>query len=147
LNYQLAKHDDIPAIINMKQAMFEEASIAMGASTEQLSKFYHNYYDEKKAFHYILTVDELPVAMAGGFLKMDFPYCLYPNPTYGFVGDVFVMPEYRRQGHARILSNKVIQHLKQQGVDTIRLLASDAAKPLYQQLGFEDSDMMVMKVL
>jgi len=147
LNYQLAEHDDIPAIINMKQAMFKEAGIAMGASSEQLSRIYHNYYDEKKAFHYILTVDELPIAMAGGFLKTDFPYCLYPNPRYGFVGDVFVMPEYRRQGHARILSNKVIQHLKQQRVDTIRLLASGAAKPLYQQLGFEDSDMMVMKVL
>jgi len=85
--------------------------------------------------------------MAGGFLKMDFPYCLYPNPTYGFVGDVFVMPEYRRQDHARILSNKVIQYLKHQGVDTIRLLASHAAKKLYKQIGFNDSDMMIMKVL
>jgi len=144
LNYQYAKHDDIPHIIQMKQAMFEEAGVAMGASTEQLLKFYHNYYDEEKAFHFILVVDESPVAMAGGFLKMDFPFCLYPNPMYGFVGDVFVMPEYRRQGHARILSNQVIQQLKQQGVDTIRLLASDTAKPLYQQLGFKDSDMMVM---
>jgi len=146
LNYQRASHDDLPHIIQMKQAMFEEAGIAMGASTEQLLKFYRNYYDEEKAFHYILVVDESPVAMAGGFLKMDFPFCLYPNPMYGFVGDVFVMPEYRRQGHARGLSNQVIQQLKQQGVDTIRLLASDAAKPLYQQLGFEQSDMMIMQV-
>jgi len=130
----------------MKQAMFEEVGVAMGASTEQLLKFYHNCYDEEKAFHYILVVDESPVAMAGGFLKMDFPFCLYPNPMHGFVGDVFVMPEYRRQSHARVLSNQVVQQLKQQGVDTIRLLASDAAKPLYQQLGFEQSDMMVMQV-
>jgi len=146
LNYQRANHDDIPHIIQMKQTMFEEAGVAMGASTEQLLKFYHNYYDEEKAFHFILVVDESPVAMAGGFLKIDFPFCLYPNPMYGFVGDVFVMPKYRRQGHARVLSNQVIQQFKQQGVDTIRLLASDAAKPLYQKLGFKDADMMVMHI-
>jgi len=146
VNYRLATNDDIPNIISMKQAMFQEAGVAMGAGNEQLISLYHDYYDQRTAFHYVLTVDERPVGMAGGFLKNDFPFCLYPNPVYGFIGDVFVAPDFRRQGHARILSNKVIQQLKKQGVDTIRLLASHAARPLYEQLGFEPSDMMEMQV-
>jgi len=130
----------------MKQTMFHEAGVAMGASNKKLIALYNNYYDQRTAFHYVLTVDESLVGMAGGFLKNDFPFCLYPNPVYGFVGDVFIAPDFRRQGHARVLSEKVIQHIKQQGVDTIRLLASHTAKPLYEQLGFAPSDMMAMQV-
>jgi len=146
LEYRLATHDDISDIIAMKLTMFQESGVAMGANNEQLMSLYHDYYDQQTAFHYILTVDESPVAMAGGFLKDDFPFCLYPNPVYGFIGDVFVNTDYRRQGHARILSSKVIQKLKKDGVETIRLLASDTARPLYEQLGFEQAGMMVMQV-
>jgi GNAT superfamily N-acetyltransferase len=146
MHYKLASHNDLPDIITMTQTMFQEAGVAMGSSNEKLIECYHDYYDQRIAFYYVLTVDERPVGMAGGFLKNDFPFCLYPNPVYGFVGDVFIAPDFRRQGYARILSGKVIQQLKKQGVDTIRLLASHAARPLYEQLGFSPSDMMAMQV-
>jgi len=126
--------------------MFHEAGVEMGASNEKLISLYNQYYDEASAFHYLAEENNTVVAMVGGFLKSDFPFSLYPNPVYGFIGDVFVSPEYRRKGYARILSNKVIQKIKQSDVDTIRLLASDAAKPLYEKLGFEPADMMAMQL-
>jgi len=146
VNYRLATNDDIPIIIAMKQTMFHEADVAMGASSEKLIALYHDYYDQRIAFHYVLTADKRPVGMAGGFLKNDFPFCVYPNPVYGFIGDVFIAPDFRRQGHARILSSKVIQKLKLNGVNSIRLLASHAARPLYEQLGFKQADMMEVEI-
>jgi len=128
----------------MKLAMFKEANVAMGASTETLVKLYNDYYEKHAAFHFVFEENEQVVAMAGGFIKSDFPFCLYPDPEYGFIGDVYVTPDCRRQGHARILSNKVIEQFKKDGTKTIRLLASDAARPLYESLGFTQADMMVM---
>jgi len=146
LEFRLATHNDIPAIISMKIAMFNEADVELGVDHQHLITLYHDYYDKKSAFHYITEKDGCVVAMAGGFLKNDFPFCLYPNPVYGFIGDVFVAPDFRRQGHARILSSKVIQKLKQNSVNSIRLLASHAARPLYEQLGFKQADMMEMEI-
>lgn len=146
MDCRLATHDDISDIIVMKLAMFQEAGVEMGASNEKLIALYNRYYDECSAFHFIVEEDDRVVAMAGGFLKDDFPFCLYPNPIYGFIGDVYVRPSHRRKGYAKVLSNKIIRKLKQDGVKTVRLLASEAAKPLYEQLGFEQADMMAMQI-
>jgi len=103
-------------------------------------------YAEEKAFHYVLQYQHGIVAMAGGFYKDDFPFCLYPNPVYGFIGDVFVNQSHRRQGMARKLSAMVMDEFKLNGMTEIRLLASEAARPVYTKLGFRDAEMMVKHV-
>jgi len=126
--------------------MFREANVEIRMTTKQLLALYHDYYDQKLAFHYIAEKDDKLIAMAGGFLKNDFPFCLYPNPVYGFIGDVFVNSKYRKQGLAKELSSLVIAELKNSGVSEIRLLATKSAKGVYERLGFSDAYMMVKHV-
>jgi len=64
----------------MKLAMFHEAGVEMGVGNEKLITTYNQYYNEAAAFHYLAEENDRVIAMAGGFLKNDFPFCLYPQP-------------------------------------------------------------------
>lgn len=84
------------------------------------------------------------MAMVGAFLKSDLPFCYYKTPVYGFIGDVYTRAEYRERGFARSLNEQALAWLKARGVRMVRLLASEAGRPLYDALGFKPSVEMVL---
>jgi GNAT superfamily N-acetyltransferase len=49
---------------------------------------------------------------------------------------VYVLPEYRRRGLARALTELAIGWCRQRGCAAVRLHASPAGRPLYESLGF-----------
>lgn len=58
----------------------------------------------------------------------------------GWIGNLLVQPEYRRQGLARRLMQTSIDQLDAAGVSSIWLTASDEGAPLYGNLGFHPVD-------
>ncbi len=58
----------------------------------------------------------------------------------GWIGNLLVQPEYRRQGLARLLMQTSIDRLDAAGVSSIWLTASDDGAPLYVDLGFRTVD-------
>ena len=56
--------------------------------------------------------------------------------------NVYTEPEYRRRGIARQLMETIIAWCKEQGFARVTLHASEYGKPLYQSLGFEESNEM-----
>ena len=53
--------------------------------------------------------------------------------------NVFVKPEYRRQGIASRLVQMLIENAKERGVTLISLDATENGRPLYKSLGFKDN--------
>jgi GNAT superfamily N-acetyltransferase len=73
---------------------------------------------------------------------------LYPNVLmpeyrkYGYIWGVYVEPAYRRQGIAKRLTSMTVNYLKAVGCQRAVLNASPAGKPVYEQLGFLQSNAM-----
>src|SRR2546425_3504293 len=59
------------------------------------------------------------------------------NGTVGWVGTIFVAPDRRREGLGEALTRIVIDDLETRGCRTLKLIATDAGRPLYERLGFE----------
>lgn len=55
----------------------------------------------------------------------------------GYIMNVFTHTDYRKQGLASALVNKVIEDAKEKNVGRLLLHASDMGKPVYEKLGFE----------
>ncbi len=53
-----------------------------------------------------------------------------------WIGMVLTHPDHRRRGYARRLTQTAIDYLREQGVQRIMLDAAEAARPLYEDLGF-----------
>lgn len=148
VDFAIATVDDLPRIVEMKLAMFREAGhatlLAPTGATDILAD-YQDLYSRGLACHFLARAPEGVVGTVGAFLKTDLPFRYFVPPHYGFIGDVYTEPAYRGRGFARILNEDAIAWLRKQGVTMIRLLASEAGRPLYEKLGFKPSDEMVLK--
>ncbi len=57
----------------------------------------------------------------------------------GFVSNVYTRPAYRRQGISRALMTTLIAWAREHDLHRLILWASDAGRPLYEDLGFAPS--------
>ncbi|MBS1212955.1 MAG: Acetyltransferase family protein [Proteobacteria bacterium] len=144
-----ADSDDLPRIAGLKIAMFTDAGLA-GLLAENarylVKRSYQALYAQGLAAHFVANEEGEIVAMAGAFIKSDLPYCYYRNPRYGFIGDVYTRPDFRRRGLARELSNRAIGWLRDKGLAEVKLLASESGRRLYESLGFTASDEMRLRL-
>jgi len=54
----------------------------------------------------------------------------------GWVGGVAVVPEARRAGLGRALTEAAVARLRERGARTVQLYATDMGRPVYERLGF-----------
>ena len=144
-----ANKSDLHTIALLKFKMFQEIHkehLLRDDFLVEVEKVYRQMYEFNKAKHFVMEDHGTIIACAGGFIKSDIPYCFFKEPQYGFIGDVYVEPDKRRKGYAKELTKAILDWLTQQGVKSIRLLASHNAQPLYKSFGFEKTDEMISNV-
>jgi predicted acetyltransferase len=64
----------------------------------------------------------------------------------GYVMNVVTVPTYRRRGIARRVMTDILRWLAEQGVEHVTLHATEAGRPLYQELGFVASNEMRLRI-
>lgn len=65
-----------------------------------------------------------------------------------YVGDLFVLEEYRSQGVGRGLVNKIEDYAKEKGLYFIKLQTNaknNLARDIYKNLGFEEEEVVLIK--
>lgn len=69
-----------------------------------------------------------------------------PNTRRAPILNVYTEPEFRRRGLARQLMSLIINWLKDEGLSTVYLHASDDGRPLYESMGFAPTNEMRLKL-
>jgi GNAT superfamily N-acetyltransferase len=83
------------------------------------------------------------VVAGGGVAVVGYqPTPLDPAPRRAFVLNMYTEPEYRRRGFARQVLEAIVAWCREQGFAAVLLHASDAGRPLYQELGFQPTNEM-----
>jgi GNAT superfamily N-acetyltransferase len=59
-----------------------------------------------------------------------------------YLHSVYTVPEYRRRGLARQIVQTAVEACRARGLKRVMLHASDAGRPLYESLGFRQTDEM-----
>ena len=96
-----------------------------------------------KCRHFIAYGENMQgVACGGAVIKSDVPFCFFKTPCYGYVIDVYCVPEKRRNGYATKITEAVLSRLGEKGVHNVKLKPSGAGRALYENLGFRDSGEM-----
>jgi GNAT superfamily N-acetyltransferase len=63
----------------------------------------------------------------------------------GTIVNVFTEPEWRRRGIAGLLMKEIIAWSKTEKIDRLILHASDDGRPVYEKLGFKESNEMLLR--
>ena len=147
VKYDIASPGDIPCIVDMKIDMFREFDYTrylVANARDIIIDDYRQMYEEKLAIHFLAKVNDKIVGMVGAFIKSDIPYRYFVKGQYGFIGDVYTITSCRSLGVSTQLNKTALTWLREYGVNSVRLLASDAGRPIYERLGFSpDVDMVL----
>jgi predicted GNAT family acetyltransferase len=137
--------EDLPIVVKLKMKMFEEVGsikFLQDDVEEKIGEVYGKLYQEDKCCHYLLYEEDEVVAIGGAVIKEDVPFCFFKTPYYGYVVDVYCIPEERKKGYATQIMKKLMEWLETKGCHSVKLKPSEAGRKMYGKLGFYDSGEM-----
>ena len=143
---RFATVEDAPYIIRHRREMFADMESGTAQSRAQMDANFESWLRPRlKTGEYMgwMACDGDEVIAGAGLWLIDW----LPAPD-GFAGNlpyvcnVYTEHEYRRQGLAGKLMNCVLEYCQENGYPRVRLHASEFGRPLYQKLGFNQSNEM-----
>ncbi len=142
-----ATTEDIPTIVRHRRLMFESMGFTDKAANDAMDASVTAYLTEaipegKYLGGLVATRDGRAVAGAG-LTVVQLPGKPYnPSGRYAYLMSLYVEPEFRRQGIARGLIEAMIEWSRDHGITEVRLHASNQGQPMYEQLGFVQTNEM-----
>jgi GNAT superfamily N-acetyltransferase len=139
--------EDLETILHQRRMMFydmgnrDEAALSAMLATSR--PFFASRLRDGM-YHAWLAEDASKHVVAGGGL-MIFDYHSSPRdpfPRRAMVVNMYTEPAYRRQGIARKLVEIMIDWCRKEGFGSVWLHASDDGRPLYEKLGFRQTNEM-----
>jgi GNAT superfamily N-acetyltransferase len=133
--------DELPVALDFRYRMMEECGMAplLADDWRELTHvLYVEGYRAGTIAHFGWREEGRIVATVGVMIRDDFPVNTLKPRRYGWIMDVYVLPEHRRRGYARRPVAETLTWLRANGVVFTRLHASEQAKQarLYEKLGF-----------
>ncbi len=145
ITYRKAEQKDIDALTELRVAFLREVN---GAKLDPMEK--RLLQENRRYFERAMADDTFVVWMAlyggdiaatGGLTLYDVPpSCSCINGKIGYVSNVHTLPQYRRQGIASKLMEKIMEEAKTRGCTKVVLNATDMGRAVYEKIGFVDAE-------
>jgi GNAT superfamily N-acetyltransferase len=141
--------DDIPDLVRLRRTMFESMGyndpVQLAAADEAAAAYLTGAIPKEEFFGWLAVIPTGQAVGSGGAVVDRHP----PGPgnlsgQSGYVMNISTMPGYRRRGIARQMMQTILEWLEAQGIHKITLHATEAGRPLYEQLGFVESNEMTL---
>lgn len=142
--YHKAAPEDIEELVRTRLIVLRAANkLPDGtdmSAVEQESYAYYNHALQTGEHTAYLAYDNGTFIGAGGvsFYQV-MPTYHNPSGKKAYIMNMYVAPEYRRQGIAFHILDLLVKDVKARGVSQIALEATDMGRPLYEKYGFISS--------
>lgn len=140
--------DDAYTIARLRHAMWDEMSHmepATAAFREATFVFWYETLEAEKAVGWLAETDGTPVGMALLMIN-EHPPRPFGKIVRGYVHNVYVVPQYRQRGYGKALMEAVIAYGREHGMQRLELRTSDMGRALYESVGFEPAEFMIMRL-
>lgn len=139
-----AARADIPALVDFRVRMFLEMGWEGEDRVREVGALFSEFLERTMADGTCVgwvALDETGVAVGGCSLMWEHipPSVRNPSGRQAYVFGIFVEPHRRRRGIARALVRTAVDHAVAEECAVVSLHAFEAARPLYESLGFTDS--------
>ncbi|MFZ0277420.1 MAG: GNAT family N-acetyltransferase [Candidatus Sulfotelmatobacter sp.] len=150
LDIRVATANDIPEILRQRRAMYEDMGYRDAdalAAMVSLSAGYLSKSLDDGSFRACLASVGNRVAAGGAIIISPWPAHPYDlECRRATILNVYTYPEYRRRGVARRLMQTMIDWCKREDFARVTLHASKDGRSVYEALGFEIGNEMVLKL-
>lgn len=140
MNYRKATINDIDAlVIKRKTQLADEGIASISNIDEELASYFSSQLKEETLIEWLVE-DEGQIIATAAIAIQQFPPT-YSNKTgkKGYITNMYTRPEYRGQGIATKLLNKLVEEANQEKISTLWLGASKMGRPVYKNFGFKET--------
>ena len=143
--------EDTSDLVRLRLMMFEsmgfEESAALGAGDEAAAAYFRRSIPAGEFRGWLAVTPAGEAGACCGVVVDQHP----PGPSNlsgrtGCIVSVVTAPEYRRMGIGREIVRAALLWLEDGGITRAELHATDAGRPLYEELGFVDSHAMRLTI-
>lgn len=134
--------EDIPTLVGLMAEFYAESGYSLDLAWAETS-FSKLLGDERLGAAWIAREDDLPVA----YVVLVTRHSMETGGPVGVVEDLYVRPGCRRQGHASVLLDALIQECGRRGALAIQVeVGADngAARAFYEQSGLRNRGLLVL---
>jgi GNAT superfamily N-acetyltransferase len=142
---------DLKHILHHRRAMFEEMGFRDPAVLESMEDLSKGYFSEAlRSGSYVGWLAEdlnRQIVGGGGIVVASWPG--YPGEELAeraWILNMYVEPGMRRRGLAKRLMEVMIKWCREKGLGAVSLHASSAGRPLYESLGFQQTNEMRLQL-
>lgn len=138
--------DDVDTIVYQRVAMFRDMRAADDAALASMTERFRPWLETEMAAGryqaWLIESEGKAVAGAGVWLKEVQPGTRARTLRIPYILDVLVERDHRRRGLARQLMDAILEWARSEGHEIVELHASDEGRPLYEALGFVQTNEM-----
>ena len=146
-----ATAEDLKHVLHHRLAMFEEIGFRDVAVLHRVEAVSREYFAEAlRTGTYVGWMAEDSggeVVGGGGIVVADWPG--YPGENQAkraWILNMYTEPRARRQGVARRLMQEMVEWCRSEGHGSVSLHASEWGRPLYENMGFQPTNEMSLKL-
>ena len=142
-----ADKSDLAEIVDLIIQMYTEGGyhvLLRDDAGEFILQIYKDLYDKGHAQHFIIRAESKIVALGGAFIKSDMLSSFRKEPFFGFLTNIYTIPEYRNKGYATLLTEKAIEWLRENKINDIKLVSTKNSRKIYEKMGFKATDEMML---
>ncbi len=146
-NYSVrfATPDDAELIANHRCWMFEDMGLDLADNINEVYiPWVRNELTHGRYIGALIETDSKVVAGGGLWILEYPPHLNTTETTRAYIYNIYTEPAYRRRGLARRLMQILLECARERRIRHLMLHASDKGRALYESLGFEASNEMVM---
>ena len=143
--------DDIPILIRHRRMMWWDMGrrdeTALRLMEEAANEYFPTAITGGSYVGFLAVSGNNEVIGGGGIVVSAWPGSLgQRQPRRAMILNMYVEREHRRHGIARALMQQMIAWCRENDFVSVGLHASDEGRPLYEQLGFEPTNEMRLKL-
>jgi GNAT superfamily N-acetyltransferase len=151
IHIRTASVEDLKHILHHRRAMFEEIGFRDAAVLGRVEDLSREYFEEalRIGTYRAWLAEDLngQIVGGGGIVIADWPG--YPGENHAkrvWILNMYTEPGARRLGVARRLVEVMIEWCRVKGFSAVSLHASSAGRPLYETVGFQETNEMMLKL-
>ena len=141
VEYRKLTINDLDVFIEMRiNQLREEGALQQIDLKPNLLDYYRRHMGDGTFVSWLAVDGGKIVGTSGMSFVEKPPYFGCPSGRIGLLSSMYVLPEYRRQGIARKLLDKVVEEAREYGCGAVHITASDMGVLLYTDYGFKKND-------
>lgn len=136
--------EDVEFFLDLRLKLFYELQeIDKNDNIENLKNSTKEYYlknIDKSLITYGIFEENKIVSIGSLCLFERIPYMENISGREGYILNTYTLPEYRKKGYGKQITEKLIEHSKEIGIKKLWLNASEEGKKIYLKLGFKEKN-------